>query len=482
MRLQSKQGSRTIFKSLPDRLTAHLGVPLVIAALMCSALFATAVRASTLLDPDPLPSSTYFAYANAVIGDIDGDGVPDIAVGAPFTDGDFASDNGFGTPQDVGKVWIISGANLSVITRLDDPFFQQPMDFPKFGGYFGWSVAAVGDLNHDGVPDILVGTPHHSNFNADHINAGEAFVFSGKDGSILFTLLDPNEDEGNRFGYAVAGLGDVNGDGVPDLLIGSPKTNLSEDLPDVGAAYIFSGADGSLIRELDSSNPTLSGRFGTAVASAGDVNGDGVADVLVGAPGEGRAYVLNGATGALIRTLNSPTADLLPSFGDAVAGGLDINRDGIPDFVIGAPSAGKGQRRLEGAAYVFNGADGTMLRTLRAARQAYAKFGQSVALIPDVSGDGRPDIMVGAPDHDVSGQQMAGEVFIFRGNNFRLFQSVTSAAPKAYAAFGFAITTADFNNDGTQEKVIGTPFQNADLINPMGDIETHLQIGQLEIQ
>jgi hypothetical protein len=165
-----------------------------------------------------------------------------------------------------------------------------------------------------------------------------------------------------------------------------------------------------------------------------------------------------------------------------VAGGLDINRDGIPDFLIGAPSTGKGRNRLQGAAYVFNGADGTLLSTLRGDRQAFAKFGQSVALIPDVSGDGRPDIMIGAPDHDVSGQQMAGEVLIFRGNNFRLFKTVTSAAPKAYAAFGFAITTADFNNDGTQETLVGTPFENEDIINPMGDIETHLQIGQIEIQ
>ena len=103
-------------------------------------------------------------------------------------------------------------------------FFQQPLDFPKFGGFFGFSVAAVGDINHDGVPDVLVGVPHHSNFAADHINAGEAFVFSGANGSILFTLNDPDEDEGNRFGYAVAGLGDVNGDGVPDMLIGVPKS------------------------------------------------------------------------------------------------------------------------------------------------------------------------------------------------------------------------------------------------------------------
>jgi len=452
----------------------------MVVPLVVSTLFVTAARATTLLDPKPEPSTTYFGFSIAVVGDVDGDGVPDLAVGAPFQDGDFASNNGFGVPQDVGKVWLISGATLGVITVLNDPFFQVPLDFPKFGGFFGFSVASVGDLNHDGVPDVLVGVPHHSNFAADHINCGEAFVFSGRDASIIFTLTDPDEEEGNRMGYAVASLGDVNGDGIPDLLVGVPKKDTPAGLPDVGSAYIFSGADGSFIRSLDppaQGGAEANGRFGTAVANAGDVNGDGVSDILIGAPGQGRAYVFNGATGALIRTKTSPVAETLPSFGFAVAGGRDLNGDGIPDFVIGAPNQG----RLEGAAYVFSGADGTLLRTLRAARQAFAKFGASVALSPDVTGDGRPDIMVGAPDHTVNGLLNAGEAFIFRGNNGRLFKTVTSAMPKAFAGFGYFITTADFNNNGTQKTVVGTPFEDADLIEG-GDTVTHLQIGQIEVQ
>ena len=341
-------------------------------------------------------------------------------------------------------------------------------------------MAAVGDLNHDGVPDVLVGVPHHTNFAADHVNAGEAFVFSGKDGSIIFTLTDPDEEEGNRMGYAVASLGDVNGDGIPDLLVGVPKKDVSEDLPDVGSAYIYSGADGSFIRSLDppaQGGAEANGRFGTAVANAGDVNGDGVSDVLIGAPGQGRAYVFDGATGALIRTITSPVAEKLPSFGSAVAGGGDLNGDGIPDFVIGAPL----QNGLAGQAYVFNGADGTLIHRLSAVAQKFAKFGASVAIIPDVTGDGRPDIMVGAPDHTVNGLANAGEAFIFRGNNEKLFKTVTSAIPKPFAGFGYVVTTADFNNDGTQETVVGTPFEDADLPEG-GDIETHLQIGQIEIQ
>ena len=261
MKLQPKKGTGNIIKSSSDRLMAHLGVPLVIAALMCSALFATAVQAATLLDPRPESSTTYFGFSIAVVGDVDGDGVPDLAVGAPFQDGDFAVNNGFGPPQDVGKVWLISGATLGVITQLNDPYFQTPNP-TKFGGFFGFSVAGVGDLNHDGVPDVLVGVPHHTNFAADRVNCGEAFVFSGRDGSIIFTLNDPDEAEGNRMGYAVASLGDVNGDGIPDLLVGVLKKDTPAGLPDVGSAYIFSGADGSFIRSLDP--PAQGGRRQTA--------------------------------------------------------------------------------------------------------------------------------------------------------------------------------------------------------------------------
>src|SRR5436190_6176118 len=350
-------------KSSPGIALPHLCASVVILALMVSGLWATAARASTLVDPQIEDSTTGFGQSIAVVGDINGDGVPDLVVGGPFHDSEFSGDNGFGPPQDVGRAFLINGATLAEISELNDPFFQQPVNFPKFGGFFGFSVAGVGDLNHDGVPDVLVGVPHHSNFALDHINAGEAFVFSGANHSILFTINDPDEDEGNRFGYAVAGLGDVNGDGVPDMLIGVPKKNASEDLPDVGAAYIFSGANGSLIRELDPPTQVLSGRFGSAVANAGDVNHDGVNDAIIGSPGASRAFVFSGANGALLFAIASPAApnaDKIPSFGYAVAGGQDVDGDGIPDFVIGAPN----QNNLRGAAYVFKGSNAALLRSL----------------------------------------------------------------------------------------------------------------------
>ena len=479
MRLQCKKGTGNIIKSSSDR----LGTPLVIAALMCSALLVTTARASSLINPEPEDSTTRFGQSVAVIGDINGDGVPDLAVGTPFQDGDFDPGNGFGPPQDVGKVWLISGAGLGVIRQLNDPFFQVPRSFPKFGSFTGFSVASAGDLNGDGKTDVLVGVPHHSNFDLDHINAGEAFVFSGANGSVVFTLTDPDEDEGDRMGYAVAGLGDVNGDGVRDLLVGIPKKD-SEDglLKDIGRALVFSGANGSIIRTLnppDQGGAEANGRFGTAVADAGDVNHDGVDDILIGAPGDSRAYVFNGATGALIFTINNPSApsqEKLPSFGAAVAGGQDLDGDGTPDFVIGAPL----QSNLRGAAYTFKGSNGTLLRSLRGPRQAFGEFGASVAVSPDVTGDGRPDVLVGAPDVTVNGLQNAGQVFVFRASNGRLSRTLSSEGPTGFAGFGFAVTTGNFT--GTPQIVIGVPFQDKDLVDPDGDIHTHLQIGQIEIQ
>jgi hypothetical protein len=217
------------------------------------------------------------------------------------------------------------------------------------------------------------------------------------------------------------------------------------------------------------------------MADAGDVNHDGVDDVLIGAPGKSHAYVFSGATGALIFTITTPAtpaAEKLPSFGFAVAGGQDVDGDGIPDFVIGAPL----QNSLKGAAYIFKGSDGTLQRRLSGPLQAFARFGTSVALSPDITGDGRPDVLVGTPDRTVNGLLNAGAVLIFRGNNGRLFRTLTSAEPTASAGFGYAATTGDFTGDGTPETVIGVPFQNKDLMDPDGDIHTHLQVGQIEIQ
>src|SRR5215471_10762857 len=156
MSLQIGNKTTNGIKSSPNRIIPSFGAPLVILALMLSGLLVTSARASTLQDFQPEPGTTCFGQSIAVISDITGDGIPDIIVGGPFHDSEFSGNNGFGPPQDVGRVFLVNGATLGEIAELNDPFFQHPLNIPKFGGEFGFSVASLGDINHDGVPDILV--------------------------------------------------------------------------------------------------------------------------------------------------------------------------------------------------------------------------------------------------------------------------------------------------------------------------------------
>ncbi len=442
--------------------------------------WAAHTSAATLIDPLPENSTTLFGRTIVPLGDVNGDGVPDLAVGAPFQDGDFNSTAvGYKKPQNVGKIFILDGSTLATLSLCNDPEFElvQPQ---HFGGQLGTSLAVVGDLNGDGVADLVAGVPHHieyPNTPNEIINAGKALVFSGKDGSLLVTLSDPTAEEDGKMGATVAGLGDVNADGIPDLAVGVPGKDIGDGVANVGLVYIFSGKDGHLLRTLnhpDQGGAEAGAAFGSAVANAGDVDGDGVTDVVIGAPGEGHVFVYSGKTSAVIFTIVSPAAETLPSFGAAVAGGKDFNRDGKPDFVIGAPL----QKNLAGAAYVFNGSDGTLQRELKARPgQRFAKFGAAVAATDDVTGDKRADVLVGAPDQTVAGVAHAGEAFVFDGSRGKLFRSLTSLTPQAFAAFGAAVAAADFDADRVATPVIGAPHQDAVLASV-----SHLQIGQIEVQ
>lgn len=479
MRLISKMRPKEARKVTPDKDERRSSAFLI--ELICSSLLlATPVWGATVYNPNPENSTTWFGTAGDVVGDVNADGVPDLAVGTPFQDSDFNGAPGFGPPQNVGKVYLLSGVDFRVLQTLNDPAFQK-VNLLKFGGQLGTSVANAGDIDGDGVPDVIAGAPHHTDTSAEAFSAGEAFAFSGRDGSVLRTLRDPAPEENARLGYAVAGLSDVNGDGVRDILVGAPGKDTAAGA-DVGVAYIYNGTSGNLIRTLN--HPSQGGaetdaRFGFAVANAGDLNRDGVSDILVGAPGRSEVFAFSGGTGQLLFSILSPLPERIPSFGYALAGGKDLDGDGIPDFVIGAPLF----NRSQGAAYVFNGRDGTLLRKLPFPRETFARSGASLFLGSDVNGDGRADILAGAPDRDLNGITNAGEVRVFSGASGALLKVFVSSAPQAFAGFGFSATAADFNGNGVSTIVVGAPFENANLIDPGdGDITTHLQIGKIETQ
>ncbi len=233
--------------------------------------------------------------------------------------------------------WLASANAQTTYTPL---ILEHPT--PQAFASFGWAVAGVGDVDGDGTPDLLVGAPFQPV--GDNTNQGQAFVLSGATGNLLFTLNTPDEAENTLFGAAVAGVGDVDGDGTPDLLVGAPDQTVDGNASQ-GQAFVLSGFDGSLLHTLNNPTPQADARFGAAVAGVGDVNGDNIPDLLVGADeqdvdgnnSQGQAFVFSGADGSLLHTLNNPTPQASASFGAAVAGVGDVNGDDRSDLLVGAP-------------------------------------------------------------------------------------------------------------------------------------------------
>jgi len=341
----------------------------------------------------PNPGCAEFGYSMA-LGDVNGDGKADIAVGAQAEN--------VGGNESQGRVYVFSGVDASLLLTLDMPVPQRWSDF-------GSSVA-MGDVNSDGKADIAVGAP------AEEIGQGRAYVFAGTDGSLLFTLNTPNPGQA-WFGNSL-GVGDVNADGKADITVGAPLEWVGGN-DWQGRAYVFSGADGSLLFTLDSLNPQSRAQFGNSLA-VGDVNADGNADIAVGAPLEwvsgndwqGRVYVFSGADGSVLFTLDTPNPQAEAWFGNSLAAG-DVNADSKADIAVGAPLEWVSGNDWQGRAYVFSGADGSVLFTLDTPNpQAEAWFGNPLAL-GDVSGDGKTDIAVGAEAENVGGNKGQGRAYVF---------------------------------------------------------------------
>jgi hypothetical protein len=320
------------------------------------------------------------------------------------------------------------------------------------GGHFGESVAGVGDVNRDAVPDVIVAAPNEDpGISPD--SAGRAYLLSGQDGSLLFELVSPNEELGGLFGLSVAGAGDVNGDGVPDVIVAAPNEDPGSSPDSAGRAYVFGGQDGSLLFELVSPNEQAGGLFGYSVAGAGDVNRDGFADVIVGARQEttgtspasvGRAYVFSGHDGNVLLELVSPTEESL-HFGYSVAGAADVNRDGFADLIVGDP--------VEDHAYVFSGHDGSLLLDLVSPNEeSGGDFGNSVASAGDVDGDGISDLVVAA-FHELD---LKGRAYVFNGHDGSLLLELVSPNGEELGDFGISVAgMGDVNRDGFADVLVG---------------------------
>jgi hypothetical protein len=385
--------------------------------------------------------------------DVNGDGYDDVVVGA------WAESPG-SSPENAGRAYVFDG-------RTGNPLYTLVSPNEEEDGYFGISVSGTSDVNGDGYDDVVVGA-YHEDPGSSPTDAGRAYVFNGQTGNLLHTLVSPNEEPSGHFGCSASGAGDVNGDGYDDVVVGAWWEDPGPSPLDAGRAYVFDGQMGNLLHTLVSPNEEYSGFFGISVSGAGDVDRDGYDDVVVGACREdpevspdwaGRAYVFDGQTGTPLHTLVSPNEEANGWFGYKVSGAGDVNGDGHDDVVVGAhledPGSSPGNA---GRAYVFDGQTGNPLCTLVSPNEEQSgRFGSSVSGSGDVDGDGYDDVVVGATWEDPGlSPTYAGRAYVFDGQTGNPLCTLVSPNEEQSGCFGFSVSgSGDVNGDGYDDVVVG---------------------------
>jgi hypothetical protein len=386
-------------------------------------------------------------------GDVNGDGYSDVIVGA------YQYDNG---ETNEGAAFLYHGSATGITITA-----AAMLECNQVNAQMGQSVASAGDVNGDGYSDVIVGAWQYDNGETDE---GAAFTYHGSATGINSTataMIESNQADASM-GYSVAGAGDVNGDGYSDIIIGASGYDNGET--DEGAAFIYHGSATGIsttAAAILESNQS-SAQMGRSVAGAGDVNGDGYSDVIVGAYGydngesnEGAAFIYHGtATGILTTAIvmiegNQTNASL----GTSVAGAGDINGDGYSDIIVGVAFYSHGES-FEGGAFTYHGSAigiTTTAATIIESNQVNAIMGNSVDGAGDVNGDGYSDVIVGA-FHYANGETNEGAAFIYHGSATGIINTATfmTESNKAFAEMGFSVAGAgDVNGDGYSDVIVG---------------------------
>lgn len=419
--------------------------------------------------------AAYFGTSVSTAGDVNGDGYSDVIIGAP------AYDNG---QSGEGRAFIYLGSATGLAAT---PAWTAESD--QALASFGISVACAGDVNGDGFSEVIVGA---ASFDNGQSNEGRAFVYHGSASGTALTAAWTAESNqaGASFGQCVAGAGDVNGDGLSDVVIGAPLFDNGET--DEGRTFAYHGSAGGLSATANwtAEGNQAGAQFGSSVSSAGDANGDGYADVLSGAPfydggqaDEGRGYVHIGSVAglALVSLWSFENDQAGSQLGWSVACLGDVNGDGISDLGLGAPLTDFGSVN-SGVIYFAFGTAAALVPTLQnggAGGQVDANLGRSLSSGGDVNGDGWSDMIVGAPFFD-NGQTNEGRVTSWDGSTASLSAGATGFGGAVGALTGTSVCSAgDFDGDGFGDVVSGDPGMNAARIKFGGGMGLNTAGGSL---
>lgn len=308
----------------------------------------------------------------------------------------------------------------------------------------GTCYATVGDIDGDEMPDIAVADPSWKS--GSFLGSGIVYLVSGSDGSLL-RAYQGDAAASQFFGKSLAAL-DANGDGVLDLAVGSPGYAGSIGYG-AGAVRVYSGTDGAL---LAFTTGTASSQYGSAIANAGDQDGDGREDLYVGAPmansNRGAVYIQSGLDGSILRTVNSPVT--FGSFGVTLATLDDVDGDGLKDLAVGSPALRNGTIGNAGKVSILRSSDSTFAVELQGT-VVYTRLGQTLASAPDANGDGLADLLIGS--------YSGGLALLVSGTDLTTIRDLSVPGLPAYQPVNVG-GTVDYDGDGVADIMIGSPALN----------------------